>query len=107
MRWASVQAGAAISLCAMSIIPIGLTPVHDFLTLPIALRVGCLLALLLWPFAAWDLRRTRPLMALGIAWMFWSIVPRLFILTAPSTLNEHQFYTPLMGMVMIGVSLWR
>lgn len=105
--WAGVQAGAAASLSAMAIIPFGLTPSHDFLTLPRFLQAASLFLFLMLPVVAWMLRKERPIFALGLSWVFWSILPRLVVPTPPSPLNEHQFYTPLMGMLLMGAGLWR
>lgn len=97
LRWTLVQTTAAVSLSALAVVPIGLTPAHDFLHVPMMLQVGCLGVFAMFAGTAWELRDRSPFAACGFGWVFLTVLPRLFVVTVPSPLNEHQFYVPLMG----------
>jgi hypothetical protein len=64
-----------------------------------------ILALLVWPA-----RLYYPRAAFGGMWVVVSLLPRFFVRTAGSILNEHQFRTASIGIMLLLVlwveSLW-
>ncbi len=111
-QWALFQSAAWARLTILSILPFGQTPTHDYAHvgfLVTALSLGALLGLTV---QGWHwLRQKDGLLGIGALWVGISSIPRLLVPTPPSPFNEHQFYVPLVGMVMMGVHMmqseWR
>lgn len=49
--------------------------------------------------------RRRPMARCGALWVLISLAPRFFVQTPRSYLNDHQFYVPLMGLMIFAAGL--
>lgn len=100
--WALSQATAAFRLVMLTIVPIGQTVDFDVDVLApwVAwVSVGGLLGV-----TALAVSQRRSLVGIGLAWTLIAILPRLIVQTPKSYLNEHQWFTPLIGLVIAGAA---
>ena len=56
-------------------------------------------------FLAWKLRRSRPLLALGLAWLVLAPLPTLNILPLNFLFSERYLYLPAVGLALVGADL--
>lgn len=109
LDWLLLQATATARLAWLALVPIGQTLDFDYDLIPVGVRALCVVALLGMTWLAWSLRRSAPLVAVGLAWMLIAVLPRLVVQTPRSYLNEHQFYVPLLGLAIVagdGLQRW-
>lgn len=97
-EWLLIQSTAAMRLMWLSIVPIRQTIDFDYDLVSHGVRVICVIALLAWAGVSWRMRHT--LIGIGLVWTIISIAPRLVVQTPRSYLNEHQFYTPSIGLAL-------
>lgn len=105
-HWALVQSTAAYRLIGQSLWPNALTVDFDYDRFTLTAQLIAAGALLSLGALAFAVRGKYRLVTFGVAWTLLSLAPRFLIQTPRSYLNEHQFYVPLMGLLIAGVSLW-
>ena len=98
-EWVLVQLTAVARLTWLAVLPFNQTIDYDYDIIPNAVRLLCAIALFTWVWLALRMRHT--LVTLGILWTLIAVAPRLFVQTPRSYLNEHQFYTPLIGFAIM------
>lgn len=98
--WLTIQATATYVLLAQTILPLHLTVDHDYYLVAPAMHVVAVALCLSLPICAWALRKRQPIVALGLTWTLIALAPRFVIQTPRSPLNEHQWYMPLIGLVL-------
>lgn len=103
IEWALMQSTAFTRLTTLALIPWGQTPTHDYAGIGLFWQALTLTGMggLLW--ITYRLRE-QGLVALGLAWLVLTAAPRLVVPTPPSPLNEHQFYVPLMGVLLMAAA---
>ncbi len=102
-QWALFQATAFVRLSILTIVPWGQTPTHDYARIGMGWKVLSLAAMVGLFADGWRWMKSTALLGIGALWMVVASVPRLLVPTPPSPFNEHQFYVPLMGAVLMGV----
>lgn len=105
--WAALQATAAmrlVSMMAFSIIG-PLTVDFDYDAVPGLVRLVSLGLLVTCSALAWHLRHLRRAVSYGLAFFVLAVLPRLFVQTPKSYLNESQFYVPAIGPIIVVASL--
>jgi hypothetical protein len=100
LDWFLVQSAAAARLVLLVVLPVGQTPDFDYDAVPFVARVGSVVALGSLGLVAWVCRADRVLI-FGLVWMLVALAPRLLVQTPRSYLNEHQFYVPLLGLLVL------
>lgn len=100
-QWVQYQAAAVNLLLGWAIWPtMAITPDPDIDRLSVLSPVAGLVSLaILGAVALWAWRAHR-LIAVGLLWCLLAFVPRFVVQTPRSYLNAHQFYVPLMGLVL-------
>lgn len=98
--WALTQSTAVVRLMGVAGTGRGMTLDYDYDALAWETRVVGAAALGLGAALTVALWRWAPLVAFGVSWMLLAVAPRLVIQTPRSYLNEHQFYVPLIGLVL-------
>ena len=104
--WLLLQASAVYRLLGVSLSGLGMTVDYDYDALSQTARwiaAGACLGLLTLTIA---LIRTQRLIAFGLGWTALALLPRVFVQTPRSYLNEHQFYVPLIGLIVAGMAWW-
>lgn len=101
--WFLAQATAAWRLVSQTLMPLGLTVDPDIDAVPHLLRWVSVAGLGALALLAWRQRRT--VIGLGLAWTLIAILPRLIVQTPQSYLNAHQFYVPVIGLLLAGSGL--
>ena len=104
--WLLVQATAAMRLLGQAVLPLTLTVDYDYDVVALWVRYAALAGLVALAGLAWSQRSRRPLVTFGLAWTLLAILPRFIVQTPRGILNEHQFLTPLIGLVIAGAALW-
>ena len=109
--WLATQATAAVRLAGQTLFSLlpatsALTVDYDYDLLAGWVRLGSVLALLACGALAYRQRVQRPLVTIGLGWFLLALLPRLMVQTPRGYLNEHQFYVPFMGLLIVAVSLW-
>ena len=87
-------------------LPLPLTVDYDYDVVALWVRYAALAGLVALAGLAWSQRSRRPLVTFGLAWTLLAILPRFIVQTPRGILNEHQFLTPLIGLVIAGAALW-
>lgn len=106
-RWAMLQATAAYRLTFVSVWPLfNQTVDYDYVVVPLVFQASCLLSLGVLAFVAWQLTKVSVLMPLGIFTILIVSLPRLIVQTPFSLLNEHQWYSALLGFAAFMAGLW-
>lgn len=104
--WVLLQAAATSRLLGVAVSGVGMTVDPDLDLMPWGFRVFALVVLAGVAEVAWRVHRTRPLVTYGLTWTLLSLVPRFIVQTPRGYLNEHQFYVPLLGLMLAGVAWW-
>ena len=99
IEYMAVQSWALWQMLGLFVWPAGLSLDHDMELLTtagtlVALAVG--LMVVVWAFL---LRRAVPVFSWAVAWVVISLLPRFFV-RIPEYLNEHQMYTPMIGLCL-------
>ena len=94
-----MQSWALWTLLRLVIWPVGFTIDHDLELVSRVGAMGSLAAGLIAVGLAWHLRRRWPVVSFGVFWMVLALLPRFFV-PIPELLNEHQLYTPMIGIVL-------
>lgn len=104
--WLTLQSTAAVRLIGQAFLPLTLTVDYDYDLTAQWVRLASLTALCALVGLAWQQRQRRPLVTFGLTWTLLTLLPRLIVQTPRGYLNEHQWYTPLIGLLIASVSLW-
>ena len=102
--WLLTQSAAAFRLIGLTLWPAGLSV--EYPPAALSAQVVAAVALLALVAATWMLRSSHRLLAYGLMWTLLSLIPRFLVQTPRSSLNDHQFYTPSLGLILAGVALW-
>ncbi len=100
-----MQGTAFARLIGLAVVPIGQTVDYDYAAVPLALKLVACGAVGVLGSCGAAMRKTAPLISLGIAWTLIASIPRFLVTTPLSVFNEHQFYVPMMGGVFIVADL--
>lgn len=106
LDWLLLQSAAAYRLIGLTVWPAGLTIDYDYDLTSLIMRWLALFALLGFAATTALLWRRHRLVAYGLTWTLLTVTPRFLVQTPRSYLNEHQFYLPLMGLILAGVAWW-
>lgn len=112
VRWASegyaaMQASALWRFAMMLFLPFGTTVDHDWSIGTPMLHMFALTALIAWSVVVFWHWRQWPVLAVCLGWVLLAVAPRFFLQTR-EILNEHQLYTPLIGVSLaLGLSVQR
>src|SRR3990167_8583679 len=108
--WAVMQSTAVFRLAVLSVVswlPVGHTIDFDYDAIPLLSRVAAfvllgLVSLVLWLYRA----RVPQLVLFACAACLIALVPRMVIQTPRAYLSEHQFYVPLIFVVIAAAACW-
>lgn len=97
--WALVQMTATLRLAMTTLLGIGMTTDFDYDIITETMRIASAASLAGLGAVAWILRRSRPLVSLGLAWMLVASGLRWIVQTPQAYYTEYQFYVAAIGVV--------
>lgn len=106
--YALTQVGVVATYARMTVLPTGLNLDHDVRLVRTPWTSAVILpglALAALAGIALRLRRSQPLVALGIAWFFLGVLPTSSVIPSPDVLFEHRAYVSLAGFAIVAAAL--
>lgn len=104
--WLLLQSAAAFTLIGQSLSGVGISVDADIDLIPTWMRWFAFTGLCGVAVLVWAVRKSRPLVAYGLAWALVCILPRLIVQTPRSYMNPHQAYLMLHGLILAAVAWW-
>lgn len=96
-RFIGVQIAAIWRVFALLIVPVGLTPAHQWASMPPWMTVVAVLGAIVVLMGAFAVRQRVPAIAFALAWIVIALAPRVLV-PVPHPLTEHQFALPMLGL---------
>lgn len=105
VNWFLIQSTAVIRLIGVTFFIASPTIDYDYDLIPVIVRFVAAAGFILASIVTFWYLRSGKRWAVGAAWLVLTILPRMFVQTPRSYLNEHQFYISGLGMAILVVGL--
>lgn len=98
--WLLMQSTAVFRILVTLVTTVGMTPDFDYDRVPMTAQIISLGWLIGLGAVVWACRSHARVVSFALGWMLIAVAPRLLVQTPTGYLSEHQFYIPLVGLLI-------